>query len=53
VEGEALAYERNRARLVDDETGDGGGLLVRQIQSMARLRSRIVTAPSTLTEPSG
>src|SRR5487761_2323851 len=31
VEGEALAHFGNRARLVNDQPGDGGRLLVRQI----------------------
>src|SRR5579885_3729000 len=31
VEGEALSDFGNRARLVNDKTGDGGRLLVRQV----------------------
>jgi hypothetical protein len=53
VEDEHLFRLGDRARLVDDEAGDRRRLLVGQVQSIARLRSRIVTEPSTITEPSG
>ena len=54
MKGEALPHLGDRARLVDDEAGDGGRLLdPASSNPSTRFRSRMVTAPSTLTEPSG
>ena len=53
MEGESLAGLGDGARLMDHEASDVVAWSSGKLHSMARLRSRIGTPPSTLTEPSG
>src|ERR1700746_1277494 len=53
VEGEGLAGLGDRARLVDDEPGDGRRFVVGQVPLQGAIEIADRNAPSTLTEPSG